>query len=367
MLELASSVLASLGGGHRLAVATVVGVDGSAPRALGTSMAVDDEGRVIGSISGGCVEGAVYEACERVLASGVAELCEFGFSDADAFAVGLACGGRLRVFVQEFGLPDARNALSGPVRDELERARDGRAAGLALVMTGDLVDVLAAKDGPEGSVVRARVLAALDASVHAGRSVRRRVECDGETVEAVFLVSAPPPRMIIFGAVDFSVALSNAAALLGYRVTVCDARPVFATPERFPSAEVVNQWPSDYLAQTAVDERTALCILTHDDKFDIPLLEVALALPVAYVGAMGSRVTHDRRVRALLDRGLDPAALDSLHSPIGLDIGASSPEETAVSILSEILAVRTRRSGASLRTTEGPIHRPSAVEAANEQ
>lgn len=366
MLELASALLASLAAGHRIAVATVIGVDGSAPRALGTSMAVDDEGRVIGSISGGCVEGAVYEACERVLASGEAEVCEFGFSDADAFAVGLACGGRLRVFVQELGLPGARNALSGPVLDELERAAAGRAAGLALVTAGELVDVLAAHEDADGTVVRARVLAALDAAVHAGRSVRRSVDCDGEAVDAVFLVSAPPPRMIIFGAVDFSVALSNAAALLGYRVTVCDARPVFATPERFPSAEVVNQWPSDYLAQTAVDERTALCILTHDDKFDIPLLEVALALPVAYVGAMGSRTTHERRVRALLERGLDPAALDSLHSPIGLDIGASTPEETAVSILSEILAVRTRRSGASLRTTDGPIHRSSAMEAANE-
>jgi xanthine dehydrogenase accessory factor len=389
MLELASSLLASLAAGHRLAVATVIGVDGSAPRALGTSMAVDDEGRVIGSISGGCVEGAVYEACGRVLDSGDAEVCEFGFSDSDAFAVGLACGGRLRVFVQEIGLPDARNALPGRVRDELERARDGRSAGVALVSAGDAVEVLAAhEDGaasdagvatdadPESrgsmggglvsTVVRARVLAALDSSIHAGHSVRRRIECDGETVDAVFLVSAPPPRMIIFGAVDFSVALSNAAALLGYRVTVCDARPVFATPERFPSAEVVNQWPSDYLAQTEVDERTALCILTHDDKFDIPLLEVALALPVAYVGAMGSRTTHDRRMRALLERGLDPSALDSLHSPIGLDIGASSPEETAVSILSEILAVRTRRSGASLRTTEGPIHRSIAVEAASE-
>ncbi|MCS5718959.1 XdhC family protein [Herbiconiux sp. CPCC 205763] len=366
MLELASALLSTLTAGNRLAVATVIGVDGSAPRALGTSMAVDDEGRVIGSISGGCVEGAVYEACGRVLASGEAEVCEFGFTDADAFAVGLACGGRLRVFVQEIGLPGARNALPDAVRSELERARDRHPAGLALVGAGDAVEVLAARSDAVASGARAQVVAELGAAVQAGRSVRRRIECDGETVDVVFLVSAPPPRMIIFGAVDFSVALSNAAAALGYRVTVCDARPVFATPERFPAAEVVNQWPSDYLAQTPVDERTALCILTHDDKFDIPLLEVALSLPVAYVGAMGSRATHDRRVRALLDRGLDRAALAALHSPIGLDIGASSPEETAVSILSEILAVRTGRTGASLGSTEGPIHRSSAVEAVSE-
>jgi xanthine dehydrogenase accessory factor len=380
MLELSASLLAALDAGRRLAVATVIGVDGSAPRALGTSMAVDDDGRVIGSISGGCVEGAVYDACARVLATGVAEVCEFGFSDADAFAVGLACGGRLRVFVQEFGLPDARNALAAPVRDELVRARDGAEAGLALVGAGGDLEVLAAHDDASSSAVsssfssggigfaaRARVVSALGSAIHSGRSVRRSVECDGESFDAVFLVSAPPPRMIIFGAVDFSVALSNAAAMLGYRVTVCDARPVFATPERFPAAEVVNQWPSDYLRQTVVDERTALCILTHDDKFDIPLLEVALSLPVAYVGAMGSRVTHDRRVRALLDRGLDASALESLHSPIGLDIGASSPEETALSILAEIVAVRTRSTGVSLRQTSGPIHRLAVAESAVEQ
>jgi xanthine dehydrogenase accessory factor len=168
--------------------------------------------------------------------------------------------------------------------------------------------------------------------------------------------------MIIFGAVDFSIALSNAAALLGYRVTVCDARPVFATARRFPAAEVVNQWPSDYLLQTDVDERTVLCILTHDDKFDVPLIEVALALPVAYVGAMGSRKTHERRVAKLRERGVEKSDLASLHSPIGLDIGAASPEETAVSILAEILAARTGSHGERLRETSGPIHRTADVE-----
>ncbi len=370
MLELASALLASLAAGRRLAVATVIGVDGSAPRALGTSMAVDDEGRVIGSISGGCVEGAVYDACGRVLESGTAEVCEFGFSDTDAFAVGLACGGRLRVVVQELGLAEARNAPTPALRRALERARDGKAAGVALVVageSGDAVAVLAQGEGASGGAVgdaRARaVLAALEAAVQSGRTERRTVACEGEELSAVLLVSAPPPRLIVFGAVDFSVALAKAGALLGYRVTVCDARPVFATPERFPGAEVVNRWPSDYLAQTEVDERTAVCILTHDDKFDLPLLEVALALPVAYVGAMGSRATHERRVRALLERGIDPAALESLHSPIGLDIGASSPEETAVSILAEIIAVRTRRPGVPLRETSGPLHRQAPVAA----
>ncbi|MGA1837290.1 XdhC/CoxI family protein [Herbiconiux sp. 11R-BC] len=463
MLELAESLLAALDSGRRLAVATVIGVDGSAPRALGTSMAVDADGRVIGSISGGCVEGAVYDACNRVLETGAPEVCEFGFSDDDAFAVGLACGGRLRVFVQELGLPDARNALPASVRGELERARDGRAAGLALVLDGEgagtgrtgadgAAGVRVRVDGPDGgrsddsrdrrsgvaasedrrsgvaasddrrsdvaasddrgsglaasddrrsgvaasddaesagdgvvmlaahttaeenavatafsgrgsgtgrlgASVRHRVTAELVAGIHSGRSVRRRVDCEGESVEVVLLVSAPPPRLIVFGAVDFSVALSNAARLLGYRVTVCDARPVFATPERFPGAEVVNQWPSDYLLETEVDERTVLCILTHDDKFDVPLIEAALSLPVAYVGAMGSRKTHERRLAALRDRGIPEEALASLHSPIGLDLGASSPEETAVSILAEVLAERSGSTGAPLRTTRGAIHR----------
>ncbi|MFB2556486.1 XdhC family protein [Herbiconiux liangxiaofengii] len=374
MLELASSLLDALAAGRSLAVATVIEVDGSAPRALGTSMAVDDEGRVMGSISGGCVEGAVYDACVRVLQNAEPETASFGFTDDDAFAVGLSCGGRLTVFVQTVALTDA-----GLVR-ELERARDGRAAGVALVLGGaggsGAVEVVTAgspvasglptsarslaSDAPSVSPTGDRldrVRAELLAGIRSGRSERRTVECAGVLEQTVLLVSAPPARLIVFGAVDFSVALSNAAALLGYRVTVCDARPVFATPERFPAAEVVNRWPTDYLRETEVDERTVLCILTHDDKFDVPLIETALALDVAYVGAMGSRVTHERRLAALRERGLDDAALGALHSPIGLDLGASSPEETAVSILAEVIAARTGASGRELRRMAGAIHR----------
>ncbi|GAA2249292.1 XdhC family protein [Herbiconiux moechotypicola] len=365
MLELAAPLLTTLADGRRLAVATVIEVDGSAPRALGTSMAVDSAGSVIGSISGGCVEGAVYDACTRVLESGDAEVCSFGFSDDDAFAVGLACGGRITVFVQELGLPGERGELSSEVRDALERAAARRAAGLALVLDDDdSVRMLtphefAVTDGP----ALHDVAVALDGALASGRPQRRELSCDGALRTVVLLVSAPPPRLILFGAVDFSVALSAAAQLLGYRVTVCDARPVFATAERFPGAEVVNRWPADYLAETEVDERTVVCILTHDDKFDVPLIETALALPVAYVGAMGSRRTHDRRVAALRERGLGDDALASLHSPIGLDLGASSPEETAVSILAEVLATRTASSGRPLRSVEGPIHRLAAAPA----
>ncbi|MCS5722471.1 XdhC family protein [Herbiconiux sp. CPCC 203407] len=385
MLELAAALLESLATGRRLAVATVVAVDGSAPRALGTSMAVDDAGRVIGSISGGCVEGAVYEACGRVLDTGEAEICAFGFSDADAFAVGLSCGGRITVAVHELAPAGMRNEASTALLGELALAREGRAAGVALVLPQASEDVdeqgrrpadglrlMVAHDTWEGDAgalgpavlvpaVPAALQAALLGALHRGRTERREIECDGVVVEAVLVVAAAPPRMIVFGAVDFSVALSNAAALLGYRVTVCDARPVFATADRFPHAEVVNRWPTDYLAETEVDERTVVCILTHDDKFDVPLIEAALALPVAYVGAMGSRVTHDRRVAALRSRGLDDEALASLHSPIGLDLGGSTPEETAVSILAEVIAARNGASGASLRVASGPIHRVDAV------
>lgn len=398
MLELARHLLATLEAGERLAVATVVAVDGSAPRALGTSMAVTVDGRVIGSISGGCVEGAVYDACCRVLESGLPELCEFGFSDDDAFAVGLACGGRLTVWVQQLAPEGHPAAVDAALRVELERARDKRAAGIAVLLGADPVRVVGAHpvaggsaegsraegsrvdvdaredasraDGSRANMSRveglqvdvdARVAAELAGAVRAGRSSRRAIACEGEVVEAVLLVSAPPPHLIIFGAVDFSVALSNAAALLGYRTTVCDARPVFATPERFPAAEVVNRWPTDYLAEAEVDERTVVCILTHDDKFDVPLIEAALALPLAYVGAMGSRRTHERRLSALRERGVPEESLVALHSPIGLDLGASSPEETAVSILAEVLAVTTGASTRPLRETSGAIHRPGTA------
>jgi len=365
MLELAAELLAAHDRGRRLAVASVIAVDGSAPRALGTSMAVDDTGRVVGSISGGCVEGAVYDACIRVLETGTTEVCEFGFTDDDAFAVGLSCGGRLTVFVREL---EPAGADIGLILEELRRAREGRDAGIALVLRDTGISLITAVRTPEtppanepADPLAARIAQELTGAIHAGRTVRRRVECEGEILEAVLLVSAPPPRLIVFGAVDFSVALSNAAQLLGFRVTVCDARPVFATADRFPGADVVNRWPVDYLLSASVDERTVICVLTHDDKFDVPLIEAALALPVAYVGAMGSRLTHDRRVAKLRERGLDDKALAELHSPIGLDLGASSPEETAVSILAEVLALQSGRTGKSLRHTAGTIHRAEVM------
>ncbi|CAN5282410.1 hypothetical protein BH20ACT9_BH20ACT9_05250 [soil metagenome] len=174
----------------------------------------------------------------------------------------------------------------------------------------------------------------------------------------VFIESfTPPPRMLVFGAIDYAAAVARVGALLGYHVTVCDARKVFATPERFPGAqEVVVEWPHRYLERTAVDARTVICVLTHDPKFDVPLLEVALATPAAYVGAMGSRRTHADRLQQLRRRGVPAAALDRLRSPIGLDLGARTPEETAVSVAAEIIQCRWGGSGRPLSDTGGAIH-----------
>ncbi|SMQ62096.1 XdhC/CoxI family protein [Agreia sp. VKM Ac-1783] len=373
MLDIAADLLEALGAGRRIAVATVTTVDGSAPRALGTSMAVDDQGRVLGSISGGCVEGAVYQAAEGVLETGVPVLAEFGFTEGDAFEAGLSCGGRIEVFVHEVTMGGARGALDARVVHELEATRDGRPAGVAIVVAGRAAGTVIAatasapeveRDGLDSAAVQ-RILHELTARVSSGVSGTLDVDCDDEALRVLFVVAATAPRMIIFGAVDFSAALADASHLLGYHVTVCDARPLFATPQRFPSAdEVVVAWPSEYLRSTLTDSRTVICVLTHDEKFDVPLLELALRLPVAFVGAMASRSTHERRINALEKAGLGAEELARLHSPIGLDLGGSTPQETAVSILAEVIATRTGAGGASLRSLSGPIHRKAAIRVA---
>jgi xanthine dehydrogenase accessory factor len=370
VLEIAGAVLDALVTGHRLALVTVTRVLGSAPRTLGTSMAVTDTGAVIGSISGGCVEGALYEAAAEVLEDGTRQVAEFGVTDDDAFAAGLSCGGTIEVFLTELAPAGQRNAVPAAVLAQLRAAAAGEAAGLAVIVAGPGAGlVLGPQDeaGPEpldspldgglDADSARRIRAELRARAALGSTALGTVDCAGDEARVLFLVAAPPPRFLIFGAVDFAAALSAAASLLGYRVTVCDARAVFATPERFPTAaEVVVSWPSDYLAGTITDARTVVCVLTHDEKFDIPLLREALGRDLAYVGAMGSRRTHDRRMRRLLDAGVGQAELDGLHSPIGLDLGASTPEETAVSILAEVLATRTGTSGAPLGRLAGPIH-----------
>jgi xanthine dehydrogenase accessory factor len=328
-------------------------------------MLVGPDGTAVGSVSGGCVEGAVYELAEQARDRGAPVLQRYGVSDDDAFAVGLTCGGIIDIFVEQVSqrtFPEL-----GSVAADI---REGRPVAVATLISGVGLDRLGRRlvirpDAVTGTLGSARLDAAVgdDAqgllrqgstgTLHYGPDGERR----GDDI-AVFVASyAPRPRMIVFGAIDFAAAVARLGAFLGYRVTVCDARPTFATKKRFPDAdEVVVAWPHRYLAKTAVDERTVVCVLTHDPKFDVPLLEIALRMPLAYIGAMGSRRTNDDRTTRLRERGITDDELARLHAPIGLDVGARTPEETAVSIAAEIIGARWGGTGEQLRRTAGPIH-----------
>ncbi|MEU4025765.1 XdhC family protein [Streptomyces anulatus] len=349
------------------ALATVVRVTGSAPLPVGTSLAVDTDGHAAGSVSGGCVEGAVYELCRQVLdeESGPVRT-RFGYSDDDAFAVGLTCGGELDILVQRID-----PAHQPPLLHGLLAVATGEPAAVAQVVDGPphLIGRTLSVSGHAPSLNGTlggehedqAVVAQIRAHLAASRTGLIGIGADSATcperLSLLIHVNAPRPRMLIFGAVDFAAALSQAGAFLGYRVTVCDARPVFATAARFPYAdEVVTQWPHRYLETASLDTRTAICVLTHDAKFDIPLLTRALTLPVAYVGAMGSRRTHQERIRLLRAAGVSEEHLARLRSPIGLDLGARTPEETAISITAEIIAHAHHRSGTPLTRSDGPIH-----------
>ncbi|MFI1755351.1 XdhC family protein [Streptomyces sp. NPDC020571] len=376
MLDIADELDRWLAQGREFAVASVVSVGGSAPRGPGAALAVDRDGTVIGSVSGGCVEGAVYELCTEALDSGESVRRRFGYSDEDAFAVGLTCGGEIDVLVTPVGA----DAPSREVfRAALSTAALGGTVALARVVRGpaELLGraLLVRPDGThEGGLgghpgLDRTAAAEAGALLDAGRTGTVGLSEDGSHCPGglTLLVesSVPPPRMIVFGAVDFAAALVRAGKFLGHHVTVCDARPVFATRARFPEAdEVVVDWPHRYLRQTRTDERTVLCVLTHDAKFDVPLLTEALRRPVAFVGAMGSRRTHEDRDRRLREAGLTEDELSGLRSPIGLDLGARTPEETALSIAAEIVAARRGGTGVPLTGGSAPIHREREVSGA---
>ncbi|MER6282442.1 XdhC family protein [Streptomyces sviceus] len=363
--------------GRPFALATVVDVRGSAPLPVGTALAVDAEGNAVGGVSGGCVEAAVYELARQVLADRAAPArVAFGYSDSDALAAGLTCGGEIGVLVQRVE-PGAQPHVAAA----LDAVTAGRPSAVAHVVDGpgELVGrmlhipaegthdgTLGVESEDRAVVAHARALlrAGRTASIEVGGGEAETENADDGTcprkLTVLVHVHASRPRMLIFGAVDFAAALSRAGSFLGYRVTVCDARPVFATPARFPHAdEVVTDWPHRYLAATDTDTRTAVCVLTHDAKFDIPLLCLALTLPVGYVGAMGSRRTHEHRAELLREAGVSQDQLARLHSPIGLDIGALTSEETAISITSEIIAHTNRGTGRPLSHGAGPIHLPA--------
>jgi xanthine dehydrogenase accessory factor len=368
--------------GETFGLATVVRTFRSAPRDPGAALAVSADGEVIGSVSGGCVEGAVYELSADVSGTGNPVLQTYGISDDDAFAVGLTCGGIIDVFVEP--VDQARFPELGEIAAAVER---GEPVAVATVIAGPGQTggrrVIWARsdsdpgDGADGSNdgwhtgasgtlgSGGRLDAAVDDDVRGmlaqGLTGIRRYGAHGERRGdelSVFVNSfAPPPRMLVFGAIDFAAAVARVGKFLGYHVTVCDARQVFATKSRFPDAdEVVVEWPHRFLAGTNVDSRTVICVLTHDPKFDVPLLEVALRTPAGYIGAMGSRRTHDDRLARLREVGLTDEELAQLRSPIGLDLGARTPEETAVSIAAELIQLRWGGTGHPLTATDGRIH-----------
>ena len=308
--------------GRRVAVATVVATRRSAPRPVGSKLVVSETGQLAGSVSGGCVENDVVLAAQEVLAGGPPRQLTYGITDEMAFGVGLPCGGEIDVFVEELTEAEQPDVTLTVVA--------GEGVGERL-------------DDPELA----------DAARRRGRS--HVLELGDRTVLAD--VSAPPPRLFVYGAVDTAEALCRAAKLLGWRTVVADARASFATPERIPSAdELLLLWPDEALAQVQPDLGTAVIVLTHDDKFDLPLIRGALASDAFYVGWIGSRRNQERRRGLLREEGVADDELDRISGPAGLDVGADSPAETALSMLAEILAVRAGREGGRLRESQRRIH-----------
>jgi xanthine dehydrogenase accessory factor len=296
------------GDGLRFATATVVKTERSAPREPGAVLAVSERGEVAGSVTGGCVEPAVYDEAQAVLAGGPPRLVSYGIADEEAFEVGLPCGGTVHIFLTA-GERELVRELASCVREE-------QPVALAMNIAG--------------AAIGKQELIPLDGHFEAA--------IEGDTF---FLPFAPRPEMYVFGAVDHAAAVARVGQFLGYRVTVCDARARFATRERFPHAEeVVVEWPDEFLRRSPVDERTAICVLTHDHKFDVPLLKVALETPAGYIGAMGARRTTEARNERLRAEGVTDEQLARIHAPIGLKIGSRTPEEVAVAVAAEIVATR---------------------------
>lgn len=362
MIELLDDIRSISDVDEVFALSTVVKTWNSAPRPPGSSMMVTQSGEVTGSISGGCVEGAVYEVAQSVLATGESAYNVYGVSDDEAFSVGLTCGGTIEVFTE------AVRANSDWLVEVLKKRVGDDGFALATVIRGPArvgTHLVISMEGFVGTTGSKRLDQAIfdDALglLASGNSGILSYGVEGQRLESeieVFVsTSAPKARLIIFGAIDFAAALAKVGKFLGYHVTVCDARPIFATKKRFPDADdVIVDWPHRYLSSQKLDSRTVVAVLTHDAKFDVPVLKVALESNAGYVGAMGSRRTHSDRLARLREEGVSDESLARLHSPIGLDLGARTPEETALSIAAEIVKYRWGGSGIPLRDSDGPIH-----------
>jgi xanthine dehydrogenase accessory factor len=349
---------------RRFVQALLIEVEGSAPLPEGAMLIVGEGGEIEGSITGGCVEGAVVTEAEALLAGERGPgVLTYGISDELAGSVGLMCGGIVHIFIQELDGPMAETELIA-----LSAHRDGRPVAVATLLDGDAVGgrLAIVDDAAVGSL---RALDLLDRNVaresagllEEGKTTIRRFGADGATLGDELRVHirayAPPPQMIVFGAIDFSAALAPFAARIGYEVVICDARDRFARSGRFSTdAEVRIGWPQQVMKGVELGPRDAVLVFTHDPKFDEPALLAALASGAGYIGALGSRHTTADRERRLRAAGATDAQLARIHAPCGLDIGSRTAEETAVSVLAEIIAARAQRAARPLRTTSGPIH-----------
>ena len=363
MREVLPELMAIRARGGSAAMATVVRTWRSAPRPAGASMLVTDEEEAVGSVSGGCVEGALFDVGQEVLADGQVRFETYGIGDDDAFAVGLTCGGILEVFVER--VDDQTWPELAGIAASIEAEEP---VAVATIINGPHQvgrHLVVRKDHTEGTLgtdrlddtVREDVIGMLESGTTGFLHYGPEGERLGEGLDVFVQSFAPQPRMIVFGAIDFSAALVRVGKLLGFKVSVVDARPVFATPKRFPEAdEVIVDWPHRWLSGQEVDSRTVIAVLTHDPKFDVPAIKEALKTNAGYIGAMGSRRTHEDRLVRLKEAGLTDDELARVHSPIGLDLGARTPEETAISIAAEIIQDRWGGSGEKLARTQGPIH-----------
>lgn len=366
MREIIQEVLPFFKSNKPFALATVTRTWSSAPRPVGAAMAVLYSGEVIGSVSGGCVEGAIYEASLEVLKTRTPCTVTYGVSDDNAFEVGLTCGGTIELFIQYIDqetFPDFAEVA--------EKIADEKAVGVAtLVKTDseigarvvftmtDFEKTLGNSQLDEAVLVSARGLLAhgITKTLKFGPNGESRLDNLSVFIESF----APAPKMIIFGAIDFAAAVARIGKFMGYYVIVCDARELFATKRRFPEAdEIIIDWPHRFLPKIDIDENTVICVLTHDPKFDVPVLEIALRGKAGYVGAMGSRRTHEDRLIRLKEAGLTDTELAKLKSPIGLDLGNRTPEETAISIAAEIISNQVGGTNQPLNTGTEPIHKNS--------
>jgi xanthine dehydrogenase accessory factor len=338
--------------GERVALATVIRVKGSAPRPVGAKLIVSSGGCMAGSVSGGCVETTVYEELADILAGGPPRQLHFGITEDMIWDVGLACGGTIDLFCHELD-----PALVSTFGDYLQKGKPFA-----------LVTVVAAEDGLGATDLITAEAALAGRNQQVGSAIARKVLASRSEAGAVHKLAPgtelfvepflPPPVLVIIGGVHVAIPLTRFSKELGFYVIVVDPRAKFANRERFPEAdEVLLEWPDEALSHLDVDDATYLVLLTHDPKIDEPTLAAALKTGAAYIGAIGSRKTHARRFERMASWGITPEELDRVYSPIGLDLGGRTPEETALSIIAEVVTVKNGRSGGSLRDSRGPIGR----------